>query len=189
MTVTPRRRRLVSALLVAAWVWATTGSQAQGVPEGSALGGGMQSAGDVGYEHAQVGEEYWAGLPLPWNTSGEDIELTDAHFGHVPEGIEVIEYRAVDVNETDGNVLFARTDGKGAMPDLSEARNHAGHPVRVKADSGSDIYYVARTKVTGPVHGALKDCRFRYRQGPWQYRQQVGCSTIVSLGPPIQYED
>jgi hypothetical protein len=166
-----------------------TGSQAEGVPEGSALDGGIQSAGDVGCEHAQVGEEYWAGLPLPWNTSSEDVEITKADFGHVPEGIEVIEYRAVNVNETDGNILFARTDGKGGMPDLSEARNYAGHPAEVKAGSGSDIYYVARIRVTGRVQDALKDCRFWYRQGSRQYRQQVECSTLVSLGPPLTYEN
>lgn len=91
MTLTPRRRRLLSALLAAAGAWALTGSLAQAVPEGSALDGGMQSAGDVGYEHAQAGDEYWAGLPLPWNTSSEDIEITGADFGHVPDGIEVID--------------------------------------------------------------------------------------------------
>lgn len=190
---TPTRRLLVAAacfaILAAAGSWVMTGSRAEGIREGSALDGGMQSAGDVGYEHAQIGEEYWAGLPLPWNTSSADVEITKAEFDDVPQGIEVIEYRAVNGNETDGNILFARTDGKGGMPDLSKARNYAGHPVKVKAKSGSDIYYVARIKVTGRVHGALKDCRFWYRQGSQRYRQQVECSTIVRLGPPIEYEN
>ncbi|MFD5013774.1 hypothetical protein [Streptomyces chartreusis] len=159
-----------------------------GVREGSALDGGMQSAGDVGYEHAKVGEEYWAGLPLAWNTSATDVEITKAEFSQVPKGLKVIEYRAVNGNETDGNILFARADGKGGMPDLLKARNYAEHPVKVKAKSGSDIYYVARVKVTGPIEGALKGCHFWYRQGSQQYQQQLECSTIVSLGPPLKYE-
>ncbi|MFE7277254.1 hypothetical protein [Streptomyces sp. NPDC057623] len=149
----------------------------------------MQSAGDVGYEHAQIGEEYWAGLPLTWNTTAEDVEITKAEFSEVPKGLKVIEYRALNGNQTDGNILFARTDGKGGMPDLFKARNYAGHPVKVKAKSGSDIYYVARVKVTGPPQGALKGCRFWYRQGSQQYQQQLDCSTIVRLGPPIKYEN
>ncbi|WP_190075813.1 hypothetical protein [Streptomyces lanatus] len=57
-----------------------TSPWAGGVREDSALDGGMQSAGDVGYDHAQVGAEYWAGLPLPWNASGQDLEITRAEF-------------------------------------------------------------------------------------------------------------
>ncbi|MFF4053465.1 hypothetical protein ACFYZ5_43350 [Streptomyces chartreusis] len=148
----------------------------------------MQSAGDVGYEHAQIGAEYWAGLPLPWNTSGQDLEITKAEFSQVPKGLKVIEYRAVNGNETDGNILFSSNDGKSGLADLLKARNYADHPVMVKAKSGSDIYYIARVKVTGPVHGALKDCRFWYRQDNKEYQQQVDCSTIIRLGPPIKYQ-
>ncbi|MGW5472530.1 hypothetical protein [Streptomyces chartreusis] len=86
------------------------------------------------------------------------------------------------------DILFARADGKGGMPDLLKARNYAEHPVEVKAKSGSDIYFVARVKVTGPIEGALKGCHFWYRQGSQQYQQQMECSTIVSLGPPLKYE-
>ncbi|MFJ8596837.1 hypothetical protein [Streptomyces sp. NPDC093598] len=193
---TPTRRRAALgvlgcclAALAAGAVWLITGAPAGGVREGSALDGGTQSAGDVGYEHAQVGEEYWAGLPLPWNTSGQDLEITKAEFSQVPKGVKVIEYQAVNGNETDGNILFARTDGKGGVPSLSRARNYAGHPFTVKAKSGSDIHYVARVKVTGPIRGALKDCRFWYRQGSQQYQQQLDCSTIIRLGPPIKYEN
>lgn len=52
-----------------------------------------------------------------------------------------------------GNILFARVDGKGGMPDLLKDRNYAEHPVKVKAKSGSDMYYVARVQVTGPIKG------------------------------------
>ncbi|MFE7889635.1 hypothetical protein [Streptomyces sp. NPDC057412] len=177
---------LCTAALAGAITWGLTGTPAVEVHEGSALDGGMQSAGDIGYEHAQVGEEYWAGLPMTWNTSDQDLEITRAEFSHVPQGLEVIEYRAVDGNETDGNILFSRNDGKSGLSDLLKAKNHAGRPVKVKAKSGSDIYYVARVKVTGPIHGALKDCRFWYQQDHKEYQQRVDCSTIVRLGPPIE---
>ncbi|MFF3349675.1 hypothetical protein [Streptomyces sp. NPDC002779] len=103
----------------------------------------MQSAGDIGYEHAQIGDEYWAALPLTWNVSDEDLRITRAEFGHV----------------------------------------------KVKAKSGADHYYIARIKVTGPVDEALKDCRYWYDQDGEHYRQQLDCSTIIRLGPPIVYDD
>jgi hypothetical protein len=101
-------------------VWVTTSRSEGGVREGSALDGGMQSAGDVGYSQ-------------------------------IPKGLKVIEYRAVNGDETGGNILFARADGKGGMPGLLKAKNYAEHPVKVKAKSGSDIYYVVRVKGTGPI--------------------------------------
>lgn len=188
-TPAKRRRAVLVALapvLLAAACLPAGGSK--GASAGDALDGGMQSAGDVGYEHAQIGEEYWAGLPLPWNVSGHDIQITKAEFTHVPAGIKVIEYRAFSGEDTDGNVLFARADGKGSVADLSKVRDHAGDRVTVKAKSGSHVYYVARIKVTGPIHGSLSGCRFWYTQGTTDYQQQLDCSTIVRLGPPLKDE-
>lgn len=194
---TPTRRPLLLVVTLCLAVAAAVGTyllaagrgESGTVTEGTALDGGMQSAGDVGYEHAQVGEEYWAGLPLVWNESSRDLAISKAEFVHVPEGLEVLEYRALDGDDTDGNILFARTDGKGGMGDLTEARNYAGTPVKVKAKSGSDVYYIARVKVTGPIHADLTGCRYWYRQGAREYRQDVDCSTIIRLGPPLTYED
>ncbi|MGW4869371.1 hypothetical protein [Streptomyces chartreusis] len=56
--------------------------------------------------------------------------------------------------------------------------------MKILPHRAGDIYYVAQVKVTGPIEGALKGCRFWYRQGSQQYRQQLECSTVVSLGPP-----
>ncbi|MFF8867781.1 hypothetical protein ACF08B_37710 [Streptomyces sp. NPDC015139] len=180
-----------AVLLVLAALYALTGSDTGGttraVREGNALDGGMQSAGNVGYEHAQVGHEYWAGLPLPWNTSRSDIRLTAAEFTHVPKGLKVVEYRAFDAGETDGNVIFASTDAdESSMGDLFKMRNYAGRAMTVKAKSSSRVYYVARVKVTGPVHDSLSGCRYSYRQGATQYQQHIDCSTIVRLGPPLK---
>ncbi|MFF9158390.1 hypothetical protein ACF1AB_39900 [Streptomyces sp. NPDC014846] len=193
-TRTSRTRIVASgaaALLVLAAGCTLTGRGADGatgaVREGNALDGGMQSAGNVGYEHAQIAHEYWAGLPLPWNTSSSDIRLTAAEFTHVPKGLKVVEYRAFDAGETDGNVIFASTDAdESSMGDLFRMRNYAGHAVTVKAKSSSRVYYVARVKVTGPVHDSLSGCRYSYRQGATQYQQDIDCSTIVRLGPPLK---
>lgn len=72
------------------------------------------------------------------------------------------------------------------MPDLLKAKNYAEHPVKVKAKSGSDIYYVARVKVTGPIEGALKGCRFWYRQGSQQYQHRRArgklCTAVRNRG-------
>ncbi|MFF8478656.1 hypothetical protein [Streptomyces sp. NPDC015414] len=176
------------ALLVLATVYALTGSGTGGsVHEGHALDGGTQSAGNVGYEHARVGDEYWAGLPILWNTSRSDIRLTAAEFTHVPKGLKVVEYRAFDADETDGNVVFASTDAdESGMGDLFKVRNYAGRAVTIKANSGSNVYYVARIKVTGPVEGNLSGCRYSYQQGTTSYQQHIDCSTIVRLGPPLK---
>ncbi|MET8582222.1 hypothetical protein ABZX39_15225 [Streptomyces collinus] len=175
-------------LLVLGALYALTGSGTGGtVREGNALDGGTQSAGNVGYEHAQVGDEYWAGLPIPWNTSRSDIQLSAAEFTHVPKGVKVVEYRAFDADETDGNVVFASTDAhESGMGDLFKVRNYAGRAVTIKADSGSNVYYVARIKVTGPVHDSLSGCRYSYRQGATRYQQDIDCSTSVRLGPPLK---
>ncbi|WP_143051644.1 hypothetical protein [Streptomyces sp. 1222.5] len=127
-----------AVLLVLAAGCTLIGSGAGGatgpVREGNALDGGMQSAGNVGYEHAQIAHEYWAGLPLPWDTSSSDIRLTAAEFTHVPKRLQVVEYRAFDAGETDGNVIFASTDAdESSMGDLFKMRNYAGHAVTVKS--------------------------------------------------------
>jgi hypothetical protein len=188
---TPYRQRF--AVLAAVWaatllVWLVDGPP--GSPRrGTALNGGLQSAGEVGYEHARVGDEYWAALPLTWNVSDEDVRITRAEFGHVPEGLKVLEYRAVSVEATEAHVLFAAVDGRGGMDDLSKVRDYAGQGVKVEAKSGADHYYIARVKVTGPVDEALKDCRYWYDQDGARYRQQLDCSTIIRLGPPLVYDD
>nr|BBJ47691.1 hypothetical protein SAVMC3_03200 [Streptomyces avermitilis] len=74
------------------------------------------------------------------------------------------------------------------MGDLFKARNYAGHPMTVKAKTGSHVYYVARVKVTGPIHDNLSGCSYWYRQGSTEFQQQLDCSTIVRLGKPLKYE-
>ncbi|MCL7425524.1 hypothetical protein [Streptomyces sp. YS415] len=75
------------------------------------------------------------------------------------------------------------------MDDLSKVRDCAGQGVKVEAKSGADHDYIARVKVTGPVDEALKDCRYWYGQDGARYRQQLDCSTIIRLGPPLVYDD
>jgi hypothetical protein len=77
---------------------------------------------------------------------------TGAEFTQVPKGLKIIEYRAVNANETDGNILFSRNDGKSDLADLIKTRNYAGHPVKVKAKSGSDTLGVVDGRVPAP-HG------------------------------------
>ncbi|MFI9773003.1 hypothetical protein ACIHJG_40240 [Streptomyces sp. NPDC052415] len=168
--------------------WLVNGTP--GTPaKGTALNGGMQTAGDIGYEHAQIGDEYWAALPMTWNVSDHKVHITRAEFGHVPQGLKVLEYRAVSAKETDGNVLLAGTDGKDGMIDLSKVHDYADQGITVKAKSGADYYYIARIKVTGAIDESLKDCRYWYEQDSEHYLQQIDCSTIIRLGPPTVYDD
>lgn len=150
---------------------------------GTALDGGMQSEVDAGYDYAQIGQEYWVSLPQTANLSGKPLTLLSATLAPTPKGVRILEYRAVSGNDTDGHLVgAARIGAEGGQ--LERARNYAGHPIVVKPHHVSDIYYMARIKVTGPIHGELATCRFRYRQGSDTYRQDLRCVTEIKVGTP-----
>lgn len=46
----------------------------------------------------------------------------DVGYSQIPKGLKVIECRAVNGNETDGNILFAAPTAKVACPTCSRPR-------------------------------------------------------------------
>ncbi|MFE1884958.1 hypothetical protein [Streptomyces diastatochromogenes] len=155
---------------------------------GTALDGGMQSEAEISFEHAQVGAEYWVSLPQTGNRSAKPLTLLDAEITQVPAGVKVLEYKAVSGNDTEGHAMGVSLTGADAG-EIERARDRAGRPVRVKAHRVSDVYYLARVRVTGTVHGNLDDCRFRYRQGSTEYSQDLPCLTRIRLGAPLKLRD
>ncbi|MGW0607505.1 hypothetical protein [Streptomyces sp. NPDC002640] len=135
---------------------------------------GIQSSGVVGSNHAKVGETWWFALPAPENTSSEPVEITDVSVLHVPAGIDILEYGAYDINDTEGLPLLAR-EGEAHGPEFARLENHIDDPVSVAAGAQSDIFYVAKMKIVAPPKGNARQCRFTYRQDEKQFTQTLNC--------------
>ncbi|WP_234536653.1 hypothetical protein [Streptomyces shenzhenensis] len=147
---------------------------------GTALEGDAKHSNLVGYEHTQIGKEYWVTMPQMENTSGKPLTVLSGKIVHVPAGLRVTAYRVV-------------SDGAGAHPygvvpvglRDDHALYHKGSSFRIRAHTLSDLYYEARIKVTGAVRGDLTTCRYTYRQGSATYNQDIGCDTRIRLGQPV----
>ncbi|MFJ8493554.1 hypothetical protein ACIRBZ_35195 [Streptomyces sp. NPDC094038] len=163
------RRRALLALLTTGLLTSCSGGG------GAALDGSSQAAGIAGFDHAQVGDEYWVAMPPLANKTGKPLTVIDARIVHVPAGLRVTGYR---VDTADGGYLI------GTSPVTATDDVRTG-PIRVAAHDQSDRYYEARVKVTGAVHGDLTDCRFTYRQGSTTHHQDLGCDTRIRLGKPL----
>ncbi|WP_336116181.1 hypothetical protein [Streptomyces sp. PTD9-10] len=103
-------------------------------------------------------------------------------------GVKILEYKAVSGNDTEGHAMGVSLTGADAG-EIERARDHAGRPVRVRPHRVTDVYYLARIKVTDTVHGDLDGCRYRYRQGTTEYHQDLPCVTRIRLGTPLRLRD
>ncbi|MFD6417577.1 hypothetical protein [Streptomyces sp. NPDC060194] len=119
-------------------------------------------------------------FPVTTNTSDERLEIRSAQVRRVPDGLRLLEYRAVSLDET-GAYSFVSRQGDPGSVDLTTVHDFARKPVVLDAGESGDIYYVARLKVTGPVRGDLDDCALLYEQGGRPYRQTLGCTTTMRL--------
>ncbi|MFF7474967.1 hypothetical protein [Streptomyces sp. NPDC008092] len=165
------RRRALFALLTVGLLTSCSGGG------DTALDGSSQAAGVAGYDHAQVGDEYWVAMPPLSNKTGKPLTVLDAEIVHVPAGLRVTGYRVEDSAGSGGYLI-------GSSPVTATDDVRTG-PIRVAAHSQSDLYYEARVKVTAAVHGDLTDCRFTYRQGSATHHQDLGCDTRIRLGKPL----
>lgn len=141
---------------------------------GHALTGGIQSNGVVGSTHAKVGQTWWFALPVPNNTSGIPIEITSVELVKVPKGITVLGYGAYSRYDTEGIALLA-VEGDKWTPPFHKLKNHAPGGVKVPAGQASDIYYLAKMKITAPPKSNARWCRFNYRQSGRNYTQTLNC--------------
>ncbi|MEV5339444.1 hypothetical protein AB0K93_13280 [Streptomyces sp. NPDC052676] len=142
---------------------------------GSALAtDGTQSSGIVGNEHTRVGEIWHFALPVPYNTSSKAIEITDVAIEHIPSGLEVLEYGAYHLNDTEGLPVLAK-EGGPHTPEFAKLKNYVAKPVKVPAGKESDIFYLARVQITAPPKETARKCRFEYEQSGQEYTQTLDC--------------
>ncbi|MFF5977591.1 hypothetical protein ACFY78_01935 [Streptomyces olindensis] len=141
---------------------------------------GAQSSGTVGNGHARVGEVWYFALPVPYNTSSSAIEITDVAVERVPRGIKVVSYGAYDLRDTEGLPLLAK-EGGSFTPDFGNLKDYAKTPVKVPAETESDIFYLAKMKIFAPPKGIASECRFTYRQGGEVYDQTLDCELELKV--------
>lgn len=123
-----------------------------------ALDGSSHGSNIAGFDHAQVGDEYWVAMPPLSNRTGKPLTVVDAKIVHVPAGLRITGYR---VDTADGGYLI----GTSPVAPTDDVRTG---PVRVAGHDQSDQYYEARVKVTGATH-----------------QQDLGCDTRIRLGKPV----
>ncbi|MEU0310484.1 MULTISPECIES: hypothetical protein [Streptomyces] len=141
---------------------------------------GTQSSGVVGNENTRVGEIWYFALPVPYNTSSQPIEITDVALKRVPSGIEVLEYGAYHLEDAGGLPLLA-DDGGPHTPDFGKLKNYALKPVKVEAGKESEIFYLAKLKITAPPKESARWCRFDYRQAGQAYSQTMDCEVELKV--------
>ncbi|MDT0390823.1 hypothetical protein [Streptomyces dubilierae] len=179
---------LVGAMAVSA---ATVGylsrdSYEDGYRVGSSLDSDIQAGLEVTSPHAQVGKEYWVALPTADNVSDQPLTLLRGEITKVPEGLEIVGYKAISHEDTDGHPLSASpVEGSPGVPNLTRLPDHSGRPSLVPAHEPGDIFWAARIRVTGRVTGDLTGCRYYYRQDGTEYGQNVACTSKIRLGPPL----
>ncbi|MEU0353857.1 hypothetical protein [Streptomyces cyaneofuscatus] len=141
---------------------------------------GTQSSGTVGNENAKVGEVWYFALPVPNNTSSQPIEITDVALKRIPAGIEVLGYGAYHLEDTGGLPLLAKEGGE-YTPDFGKLKNYAPEPLKVEAEKSSDIFYLAKLKITAPPKESARWCRFDYRQAGQAYTQTMDCEVELTV--------
>ncbi|MFJ9564971.1 hypothetical protein ACIRQQ_33675 [Streptomyces fuscichromogenes] len=183
MSSSKSRRRTRSFPFAVFLALSTTTLTACSGSGGKALDGGGQAANLVGYEHTQVGEEYWVTMPEMSNNSGKPITVLSAKIVDVPAGLRITGYRVANAG-TGGHPIGVIP--VGATDGIGRASAHKGGQIQIKPHALSSLYYEARVKVTGPVHGDLTTCRYEYRQGSVTYHEDLGCDTRIRLGGPLK---
>ncbi|MBE4734915.1 MULTISPECIES: hypothetical protein [Streptomyces] len=172
-------RSLRIGVAVAAALLVTACSTLGQSPQGAALEGGIQESGTVGSENVQVGDIWWFALPVPTNKSAEPIEITGVSLVEVPTGMKVLGYGAYSLEDTEGLALLAK-EGEELAPRFAALRDHSDKPVKVAPHASSDIYYLARLKITSLPSRSARYCEFDYRQSGRAYTQTLDCEVELT---------
>ncbi|MFF9020479.1 hypothetical protein [Streptomyces eurythermus] len=134
----------------------------------------------MGNEHTRVGEIWYFALPVPYNTSSKPLEIKDVAVEHIPPGIRVLEYGAYDLNDTGGLPILAK-EGGPYTPEFAKLKNYAKRPVEVAARKESNVFYLAKMKITAPPKDTARECRFAYEQGGRAYTQTLDCELELKV--------
>ncbi|MFB9390557.1 hypothetical protein ACFPM3_27155 [Streptomyces coeruleoprunus] len=164
------RSVLAGCLAVGLWgTYATEGRHAGSALDAEYFGG----SGTLGYHQAEIGRSYWYAIPLSSNRSDEEVHITKAEILDVPAGIEVVEYRAFEIEENGAKPMFFM-DGESGI------RAVAGG-VTVPAGDWSRRFYAARLQVTGKIRDDVVRCRYEYEKGGRTYTQLLGCNLDLKV--------
>ncbi|MFF3773863.1 hypothetical protein [Streptomyces sp. NPDC002232] len=137
----------------------------------------------IGSDLAGVGQKWNIALPLMYNTSPGEIQVTAAEVDHVPDGIRILGYGAYDRNDTEGVALISRVGSPG-MPDFDALENHATRAIPVEPGTESDVYYVVRVEITGNVTDNITGATFTYRSGQHTSTQSLPFEASLRLERP-----
>lgn len=170
-------------------IWSLPTDDPHGYAVGTALDSDIQAGVEVTTPHAQIGKEYWVALPVADNISDHPLALLRGEITHIPKGLQVMGYKALSHEETEGHPLSASpVGGSPGIPDLTTMSDHSDRPSRIPAHEPGEIFWAARIRVTGKVTGDLTGCRYFYRQGDVTYRQDVACVSKIRLESPLKVE-
>ena len=71
-------------------------------------------------------------------------------------------------------------EGEKFTPRFSELRDHSDKPVKIAPHTSSDIYYLARLKITSLPSKSARYCKFEYRQGGREFTQTLDCEVELT---------
>ncbi|MDX3641976.1 hypothetical protein [Streptomyces sp. MB09-02B] len=166
---------LAASLLLATACSAQEPQQSQG----TALEGGTQENGTVGSENVKVGDTWWFALPVPTNKSAKPIEITGVSIVEIPRGMKVLKYGAYNLEDTEGLALLTK-EGSNLTPKFETLRDYSTETVEVAPRTSSDIYYLARLKITSLPSESARYCRFDYRQDGREFTQTLDCEVELT---------
>jgi hypothetical protein len=127
----------------------------------------------------KIGETWWFALPVPTNKSAKPIEITEVSIVDVPRGIKVLKYGAYSLEDTEGLALLVK-EGSKLTPRFETLRDYSTEPIKVAPRTSSDIYYLAKLKVTSLPNESARYCRFDYRQGGREFTQTLDCEVELT---------
>ncbi|MGW4749594.1 hypothetical protein ACWEPR_32865 [Streptomyces sp. NPDC004290] len=137
----------------------------------------------IGNDFARVGQKWNIALPLMYNKSAEEIQVTAAEVDHAPRGIKILGYGAYDRNDTEGVALISRVGSPG-MPDLDALENRATRAISIKPGVESDVYYVVKVEITENVTENITGATFTYKSGEHTYSQSLPFEASLRLEAP-----
>ncbi|WP_330457975.1 hypothetical protein OIB37_14360 [Streptomyces sp. NBC_00820] len=161
-------RAVVALAAVGVLTAAAGGDRSGGYAQGHAL---ARTGNEIGFDHARVGDEYWASLPCATNDSGEPLTILRTRVLQVPAGLKVVRYGVLTAEETGGHGFVL--SGDEALRRAGEPRPRPERPVPVSRHALAKTCSLVRVRVTGHVRDTLSGYRVWYRQGAVEYRQDL----------------
>lgn len=135
---------------------------------------GPQAVGRIWMTKVHRGDDILLALPLFENGSSDPLSIKSVRVLHVPRGIEVIDYRTLSIEQTDGVLLTwnRRTPVDGDPDWLSESR--PGVPaIEVPPRSTGDDYVLVHIQVRAQPTDDMTGVEVVYRRNGHDHTQRL----------------